>query len=216
MKKLIKSATRTNISSLVEENTIRITMYLHPTIYSDSQLVLSSIHFNKDTQKHETDVNPYREINGPLSKYGEELEPPIKEEYEEFIRDCIDLVKMRGFTIISTHRSTDSLKSEYVILFGMEDEPCGRIIYDLRISDHPFDTTFPEELKDEAIKYLKMNNVLDETATQAGINFSVEKVTVGSVQHDTWNRAFTRLGNTLDKMRRRIRQQNKIDNQNSN
>lgn len=211
MKKLLKPTT--SILDLVKENTIHVTMYLHPTVYSDSQFITSSINYNKNTKKYETDINPYREINGPLSNYGEELEPPIKEEYEEFIKDCKDLIEMSGFIIINSYTSTDSKKSEYVILFGINDEPCGKLVYDLRISDHPFDATFPDEFKEEALNYLKMNKVLDESATEAGINFSVEKVTVGSVQHDTWNRAFTRLGNTLDKMRRRIRQQNKIDKQ---
>lgn len=210
MKRLLKSN-----SDLVEQNVIYVTMYLHPTIYSDSQFITSSIHYNKNSKKYETDINPYREINGPLSKYGEELEPPIKEEYEGFIKDCKDLIEMSGFTIINSHTSIDSKKSEYIIIFGMEDEPCGKLVYDLRISDHPFDATFPDEFKEEALDYLKMNKVLDESATEAGINFSVEKVTVGSVKHDTWNRAFSRLDNLLDNLRKKVRAQNRRDKQNS-
>lgn len=213
MKRYIKSKDSLSIS-LVEQNTIHVVMYLHPTIYSDSLVVTSSIHYNKNSKKYETDINPYREINGPLSNYGEELESPIKEEYEGFIKDCVDLIEMYGFIIIDKVQSNDSKKSRYILLFGMNDQPCGKLVFDLRISDHPFDAEFPDDFKEEALEYLKMNNVLDETATSAGINFSVEKVTVGSVKHDTWNRAFSRLGDVLDKMRRKIRKQINIDKSN--
>lgn len=192
-------------SKLPEENVIHVTVYLHPNIYEDSEPVTSAIQFiNK---KPQTTVNPSRVINGPLSEYGEELEPPIQEELDEFIDDCSRLVDNAGFTIIKRERSTDSKKSEYIVVFGMNDEPCGTIVFDLRISDHPFDATFPEELKDEVMEYLKMNKILDESATKAGINFQVEKVTIGSVKYDTWSRAFDRLGNVLDKMRIRVRRQ---------
>lgn len=52
-----------------------------------------------------------------------------------------------------------------------------------------------------------MNNVLDESATKAGINFRVDQVVIGSVKDDTWARAFDRLGNLLDRMRVRVRKQ---------
>ena len=150
-------------------------------------------------------MNPDRRINGPLSDYGQELEPPIKDEYDKFVDDCIWLVKELGFTVIKRFRSTDSEKSEYVILFGIDNTPCGSIVYDLRISDHPLDATFPEELKDEALAFLQMKKVLDESATKAGINFRVEKVTVGSVANDSWDRAFDRLFNKLKLMKKRIK-----------
>lgn len=186
---------------------IHITMYLHPEIYSDSEAIVCSVKWDNSRKKYYTDVNPYREINGPLSEYGQELEPPIKEEYDNFIEDCKWLIIDSGFTIITQYRSTDSKKSEYVVVFGMNDEPCGKLIYELRISDHPFHATFPEELKDEVVEYLKMTKVLDESATKAGINFQIEKVTVGSVKHDTWGRAFDRLSDVLDNIRRAVRKQ---------
>jgi len=74
------------------------------------------------------------------------------------------------------------------------------LVYDLRISDHPLDVTFPEEWKDYALDYLKMNNVLDGTATKAGIDFSVEKIVVGGHALDTWDKAFNRLYLVLKKM----------------
>lgn len=189
-------------------------MYLHPIIYVDSEEITASISWNKDDRRYHTDVNPYRVINGPLSAYGEELETPIKEEYDAFIEDCANLVEKMGFTIIDRYRSTDSEKSEYLILFGMKDKPYGLIVYDLRISDHPFDAMFPEELKDKALQYLTMNKVLDETATKAGINFQVEKVTVGTVKRDSWDRALNRLFDRLKRMKVSIRRQQKIDEQN--
>ncbi len=203
MNKLINSTT--SISDLVTENTIHVTMYLHPTIYSDSQFVLSSIQYNKHTKKYETDVNPYREINGTLSQYGQDLENPIKGEYEEFKRDCLWLIKELGFTVIKQKTSTSSKKSEYIILFGIDDTPCGTLVYDLRISDHPFDAKFPEELKDAALEYLKMNNVLKGEATKAGIDFVIEKITVGTTRNDAWDKAYNRLYIMLNKMKRDVK-----------
>lgn len=207
MKRYIRSTHELILGSIPQENILYVTVYLRPEIYIDSEIVLGSVIYDKIKKSYQTDVNPSRRINGPLSDYGEELEPPIQEEYDEFIDDCAWLIDNSGFTILKRSRSTDSKKSEYIVVFGMKDEPCGAIVFDLRISDHPLDTTFPEELKDEALNLLKMNKVLDESATKAGINFRVEKVTVGKVTDDTWNRAFDRLGNVLDGMRIRVRKQ---------
>ena len=213
MKKYIKT-----VDDIAEElahglkqcNIIHVTMYLHPILYVDSQEITGSISWNKDDRRYHTDVNPYRVINGSLSEYGEELEPPIQWEYDHFVQDCVDLVEALGFTIIERYTSTTSNKSEYLLLFGMKDKPYGLIVYDLRISDHPFDASFPEELKDKALEYLTMNKVLDETATKAGINFQVEKVTVGVVQRDSWDRALNRLFDRLKRMKKSIQRQQKI------
>ena len=201
MKKLIKSQPTISL----EENTIRITMYLYPEIYNDFMKVTSAVTFNKKDNRYHTDVNPTRIINGPLSKYGEQLENPIKGEYESFKKDCAWLVNELGFTIIHQETSITSEKSEYIIMFGIDDTPCGSLVYDLRISDHPFDATFPEELKTLALEYLQMNKVLDGTATEAGIDFEVEKVTVGSVKDDTWDKAFNRLYKLLKRIRNKIK-----------
>lgn len=217
MKKEIKSKTSI-LNSIVQDNIITITMYLHPIIYSDSEIVEEVIEgtiYTDRKGKYHTDVNPYREINGPLSEYGEELEPPISDEYNSFVSDCRQLVEAYGFTVIKQYRSEDSKKSEYIIVFGVDNTPYGAVVYDLRISAHPFDATFPEELKDYVLNYLQMNKILDESATKAGINFSIEKVTVGSVKHDTWDRAFNRLDRKLRNMRNSIKKQlNAIDRRN--
>ena len=189
--------------SATELDTIRITMYLKPVIY-ESANVLSTVSYDDHERKYKTDT-PSRLINGSLSGPGEELEPPIREEWEHFISDCQFLIKEVGFTIVSQNTSEDSRKSEYFVVFGMKDEPCGTLVYDLRISDHPFDASFPDEAKDEALKYLQMHNVLDGTANKAGIDFAVEKVTVGSVNEDSWDKAFNRLYRKLKDMRNTIR-----------
>lgn len=214
MKKEIKSTESllTILNSISPDCIIRITMYLHPVVYSDSEVIEGAM-YTDDKGKYHTDINPYREINGPLSEYGEELQPPIADEYNSFIRDCRQLVEAYGFTIIKQYRSEESKKSEYIIIFGIDDTPYGAVIYDLRISDHPFDATFPDELKKYVLNYLQINKILDESATEAGINFTIEKVTVGSVKHDTWDRAFNRLDIKLRNIRNSIKKQlNAINN----
>lgn len=202
MKRLLKQ----NIKQpqVSAEDTIHIVMYLHPIIYSDIAVYAAAGYDPRDKRYH-TDINPARVINGPLSGPGEELEPPISKEWDGFIADCKWLVKELGFTIIHSKRSDDSEKSEYVITYGIDTTPCGTIVYDLRISDHPFDATFPEELKDVALEHLKMNNVLSGDATKEGIDFQVEKVTVGSVRNASWDRAFNRVYLKLKDMRRKVR-----------
>ena len=73
--------------TLPEENIIRVTMYLHPVVYADSEAIVGSVKWDSRRKKYYTDINPNTEINGPLSKYGEELEPPIADEYKRFIED---------------------------------------------------------------------------------------------------------------------------------
>lgn len=198
MKRYIKSSNDANI-----DNTIHVVMYLKPIFYSNSK-IFSSISFDKNDGRYHTDINPNRIINGPLSGPGEELEPPIKDEWEDFVEDCKYLVTELGFTIIDTSVSIESKKSTYIITYGIEGRQCGTLVYDLRISDHPYDATFPEDAKDTAEQYLKMNKVLDGSATKANIDFQVEKVTVGTVTNDTWDRAFNRLYNLLRRMKRKV------------
>ena len=195
MKRLVRTRT--------EMGVIQVTMYLKPIMYENSE-TCAAVSKDHPSGKIVTDA-PYRVINGSLSGPGEALEPPISKEWDHFIEDCRWLVKEDGFTIIKSDTSVDSMKSEYILVFGLKDEPCGTLVYDMRISDHPFDATFPDELKEFAVNYLRMNNVLDGSATQAGIDFQIEKVTVGSVKNDTWDRALNRLHDKLRKMRSAVR-----------
>jgi len=187
-----------------DNDVINITMYLYPEIYSDFEYIASAVSYDSKSHRYHTDVNPLRVINGPLSEYGQELESPIKEEYESFIQDCIWLVEESGFTIIDQHKSEESKKSRYILVYGIDDSPCGTIVYDLRLSDHPFDANFPEEWKDAALEYLQVNKILDGTATKAGIDFQIEKITVGAHRFDTWDKAFNRLYLLLKRMRNKV------------
>lgn len=200
MKKYIKS----NDNFTAQDYVIHIVMYIVPLIYENSEVV-ASVSFDSKNNKYHTDINPFRQINGPLSGPGEPLENPVAEEWECFVDDCKWLIQELGFTIISSSRSDDSQKSEYIIIFGMKDAPCGTLIYELRLSDHPFDATFPEELKDKTLEYLKINKILDGSAHKAGIDFQVEKVTVGTVSNDSWDKSFNRVYMKLRDIRRRIR-----------
>lgn len=191
---------------------IRVTMYLYPLLFENSKIVLGSVSYNKSKRQYHTDVNPYRVINGPFTEWGNELEPPIKDEYESFLDDCRWLINEVGFTILKQYRSTESKKSEYIVVFGIGDKPCGSIVYELRISDHPLDVSFPEDIKDEVLELLKMNKVLDGSATKAGIDFAVEKVTVGVVINDTWDKAFNRLHTKLKQMKNSISKRNNSRN----
>ena len=186
--------------------TIKITMYLKPIIYEVSYVV-SVYTFNKESKKYQTNINPSRVINGPLSDYGEELTSPLKDEFSEFQSDCLLLIQENGFTVITHNVSEDSEKSEYTVVYGLDkdNKPYGHLIFDIRISDHPFDATFPKELKAQVLQYLKMNNILDGTATKAGIDFAIEKITVGDIIDDTWDRVFNRLDILLKKLRRKVR-----------
>ena len=208
MKKYIKSTMK-----LPE---IKVTLYIKPIIYMDSD-IFSSLKLVYDKEKHrkvwKSDNNPSRIINGPLSGPGEELEQPIRDEYERFLQDCDFVIKDTGFTIIDKKRSTESKKSEYLLLFGIDDTPYGRLVFDFRISDHTLDKyEFPEGWKDVALKYLKMNKILDSDFEKHRIDFMVDKVLVGNVADDTWNKALNRLYDRLLKLRLRIRKRMKAEN----
>lgn len=192
------------------DTNIKITMYLRPIIYGSSD-VFGAVTFDSQNKKYHTDINPARVINGPLSGPGEELEPPISKEWDSFIQDCKFVVEEAGFVVIQSERSSDSNKSEYILLYGMDDAPCGTLVFDLRLSDHPFDATFPEKYKDKALEYLKENKILDGTATKAGIDFQIESIVVGLVKNDSWDRAINRLYNLLSRIRTKIRIRNKRD-----
>lgn len=190
-------------NSILEENQIHIVMYWNPIFYDDSAVFATVTTTNKGREYH-TDINKLTQLNGPLSGPGEELGAPLADEWNGFLDDCDFLIRELGFTIISRKRSETSKKSEYFVVFGLDDIPVGSIVFDLRISDHPFDASFPEEAKDEALEYLKVNKILDGTATKAGIDFQVENVLVGTVPHDSWDRAFKRVFLKLKSMRRHV------------
>lgn len=166
-----------------KKNRIQVTVYLHPLLYVDSEVFDSAL----------TDVNQNIFINPPLPGSGEELENPIKDEWGRFIKDCIFVTKEAGFNIINNEYDSESNKSEAVITYGIGNKPSGKIICNLRISDHPFDTAFPEEYKEKVQEYFTESSILDGTARKAGIDFQVEKVIVNHMKTDSWLNGLNKL-----------------------
>lgn len=163
---------------------MHITMYLHPLIYINSVFLGSAI----------TDVTPDNKyINHPLPGDGEELEPPIKDEWKSFIRDCKFVVNEAGFTILKSEQNNAAKKSEHIITYGIENIPCGTVVCNLQVSENPFDVAFPEEYKEKVQEYLQENSILDGTARKAGIDFQVEQVTIDDIKTDSWCDVITKL-----------------------
>ena len=191
-------------SSYTDIPTIHVQMFIRPIFYENSRIA-SSVEFDKDKKKWVSDNNPSRIINGPLSGPGEELGSPISEEYDRFIEDCKFIIEQCGFIIIHSERSDTSNKSEYIWVFGMKNKPYGRLVFDFRISDHSLKgQQFPDSFKEKAKKYLTMNRILDGTAQEQGIDFQVDRVLVGNVGDDTWNRALNRLAGRLEVLKSRV------------
>lgn len=191
-------------SSYTDIPVIHIQMFIKPIFYEDSRIA-SSVEFDKHTKKWVSDNNPSRIINDALSGPGEELGSPISEEYDRFIDDCKFIIKQCGFIIIHSERSDTSNKSEYVLMFGMKNKPYGRLVFDFRISDHALKgQQFPDSFKEKAKEYLTMNHILGDTAQEQGIDFQVDKVLIGNVHNDTWNKALNRLAGRLKILKSKV------------
>lgn len=208
MKKYIQSIS-SNVDSPVE-----VTIYLHPIIHVGSkifeQVSKSAVNGSCAGKKNKayTHIKPEQIINGSLSEYGEELENPISDEWDSLVNDFKWYVEEFGFKIIKITRSDESKKSEYVLQYSIDNKTYGTLIYNLKISENPFDATFPEAYKDIALEYLQMQKVLDGSAAKVGIDFQVEKVIVDSVKYDTLENAYTGLDNVIARIKKQIR--NKI------
>lgn len=191
-------------SSYTDIPVIHIQMFIKPIFYEDSRIA-SSVEFDKHTKKWVSDNNPSRIINDALSGPGEELGSPISEEYDRFIDDCKFIIKQGGFIIIHSERSDTSNKSEYILMFGMKNKPYGRLVFDFRISDHALKGQhFPDSFKQKAKEYLTMNHILDGTTQEQGIDFQVDKVLIGNVHNDTWNKALNRLAGRLKILKSKV------------
>ena len=191
-------------SSYTDIPTIHVQMFIRPIFYENSRIA-SSVEFDKDKEKWVSDNNPSRIINGPLSGPGEELGSPISEEYDRFIEDCKFIIEQCGFIIIHSERSDTSNRSEYIWVFGMKNKSYGRLVFDFRISDHALKgQQFPDSFKEKAKQYLTMNHILDGTAQEQGIDFQVDRVLVGNVRDDTWNRALNRVAGRLEVLKSRV------------
>ena len=167
---------------------ISVTMYLRPLLYESSEVFDGMIIDEKAFSR-----------NSPGQGEGEELENPVKEKWEDFIRDIIWFIKEAGFTADHTHQAVDSEKAQCVISLKTGDDSFGSILFEMRISDDPLDPSIPENIKAKITESLKMNSVLDGTATENGIDFQVEKVAV-IIESNCWSDALEHLFNALDGM----------------
>ena len=127
-----------------------------------------------------------------MPDFGEELESPIKECWESFIKDCRLVIQEAGFTVKSINNN-ELMKPEVVLTYCKDQVVYGSMTVNLRISDNPFDATFPEAYKEKVLEYLNENSILDGTATKADIDFQVEKVVVAGVTLPFWSDTMLQL-----------------------
>ena len=138
------------------EKRLQVIIYLYPILYEGTKI-----------------------INSYSTYFGEELEPPIIEFWESVIRDCKFVTQAAGFTVKRTNNN-ELMKPEVVLSYCKDHVVYGTMTVKLRVSDNPFNATFPEEYKEKVLEYLNENSILDGTATKASIDFQVEKVVVAA------------------------------------
>ena len=175
---------------------IHITVYLHPLLYSDSEVFGGYIFEEEKLKADPNSISTFKGyVNAPLDCDGEQWENPVSEEWEHFIRDLKWPIENFIFRIISCERKDDPNKSEYVIVFGhKESDYTENIVCDLKMSENPFDEDFPEIFKDKVLDYLSIDKVLDGTAREAGIDFQVERTVVQFDScHDVLDGVFTKI-----------------------
>jgi hypothetical protein len=148
---------------------INVTVYLKPLIYNNGKLF------------------------GSVSGNCEELENPISYEWNHFIEDCKFCAKEAGFVIVKTEEKTDTEKAECIITLDKNLS----VVCDMRVSENPFDESFPEELKAKVTEVLNPICILNGTAKKADIDFCIEKVMVGNVEENSWEESMLRLYNAL-------------------
>lgn len=171
------------------DNSIVVTIYLKPLIYSNSPFLC---------EVSDSENNSGKCINGSWSEYGEQLENPVKNEWNHFIQDCEYLMTENGLKRFASKQTDGSDKAEYVAFYRKNGADFATLILGLKVADNPFDDTFPEALRPGASEYLKINNMLNGDAAKAGIDFVVEKIQVGNIATDSWDKAFNRMQNRLD------------------
>lgn len=155
------------------EKRLQVIIYLYPILYEGTKII--------------NDFSTY---------FGEELENPIKECWASFIKDCRFVIQEAGFTVKSTNNN-ELMKPEVVLSYCKDHVVYGTMTVKLRVSDNPFDATFPEACKEIFLKYLNENSILDGTAAKAGIDFQVEKVVAAGVTLPFWSDAMYHLYNVM-------------------
>jgi len=184
---------------LPETNEIQFTVYLHPIIYEDSK-VMEGVEYDKSLFRDMTERIPIKLINEPLSGPGEELGNPITSTWNEYIWECEWYVKETGFTVLSEMRNKDSKIAKHVIEIGFDNKWFGSIVCDLQVSESPLSPVFPEKARDKALEYLRMDRILDGSASAMGIDFQVESVVVNGAVNDSFLRAIDCLDIQLQRM----------------
>lgn len=159
------------------ELSMHITMYLYPNIFLNSE-VLSSFEIDEKAIKTPDYFNTTRYVNGPLEKDSDEWSDPANQ-WKDFIKGILNCAEFSKFTQESFKRADDADKSRVEIKLSLKNEIDISIVLELRISDDPFDSTFPEEAKAEVLKSLAIPNVLSPNAGKVGV-FEIEKVIVDS------------------------------------
>ena len=199
-----------NIYDINKDNILTITFCTNPIVVAPRPIAATKYYDPKDKRYH-TDINPNRVIEGPLSDENVPLTGDLADEWKLYIDDCHDLIETVGFIIFDQDPAPQSPKSHYFILYGMKDAPFGLLVFDLRISDHSnSDIEFPVSSMQDAYNKLKKLGIIDPAVALDDIAFPVENVLVGSVKHDSWDRAFNRLYNHLQKMRRKVLNRKKM------
>jgi hypothetical protein len=159
------------------ELSINMTIYLYPNIFLNSN-VLSSFEIDEKSIKGSDCFNTTRYVNGPLEKDSDEWSDPANQ-WKDFIAHILDYATFFKFTQESFKRADDANKSRVEIKLSLKNEIDISIVLELRISDDPFDSTFPEEAKEEVLKHLAITNILSPNAGEIGV-FEIEKILVDS------------------------------------
>ena len=159
------------------ELSINMTIYLYPNIFLNSN-VLSSFEIDEKSIKEPDYFNTTRYVNGPLEKDSEEWSDPANQ-WKDFIDYILDYVTFFKFTQESFQRVDDADRSRVEIKLNLKNEIDISIVLELRISDDLFDSTFPEEAKEEVLKHLTITNILSPNAGEIGV-FEIEKVILDS------------------------------------
>lgn len=110
-------------------------------------------------------------------------------EYNQFIIDCLESIKLRNLHVKQHVRHIDGPYSELIIVTSA----------DPKLSDKEFVVI----ISDHHINYSEIADV----NAQSQINSAkrIYEVIIGSVPNDTWDRAFQRLQSNLDMIEMKLR-----------
>lgn len=177
MKRLLKNLNVIEIS-------FDLDLIFYPEFFNDQ--IAASIKLDTKTGKWSSDNNSGSIINGPISDDAI-IDQPLRDEWSEWISDCLLLVKEFGFTILTSYTSLDSRKSTYIdIIYGIGREAYGKIVFNIRLSDHSLENyDMPEEIKNQIIDTIDILDIIKSDKYPPYVDFSLKQVIVGKVKNDT-------------------------------